>query len=226
MKKKVIVFGDNIYAKMLLEDAQKDNEFIIEAFCVDRSYLKGDTFCNKPLLNFEETIINYPPDKYDMISTVQAPSKMRNILTVFNRLKTAGYLLRNYISPLSDVGTDVILGENNLIFPFAHIGCNGKIGNANFFNQHVYLAHDANVGNGNFFAGACTLAGYCHVGNNCFIGINSSVIEHVRISDETLIGAGSVILKDTNPHTLYVGNPAKPISTHEEDGIKMNVWME
>jgi sugar O-acyltransferase (sialic acid O-acetyltransferase NeuD family) len=224
--KKVIVFGDNIYAKMLYADAQKRNEFLIEAFCVDKLYLKGNVFCNKPLMDFNEAIVNYPPDKYDMISTVQAPSRMRNILLVFNRLKEAGYTLRNYISPLADVGTDILMGENNLIFPFAHIGCNTKIGNANIFNQNIYLAHDANVGNGNFFAGACTFAGYCHIGNSCFLGINSSIIEHVHIADETLIGAGSVVLKDTNPHTLYVGNPAKPISTHEEDGITMKVWIE
>jgi sugar O-acyltransferase (sialic acid O-acetyltransferase NeuD family) len=227
MNKMIIVFGDNIIAEMLYLDAKKlGHEFQIESFCVDEKYLRGNSFCDKPLIGFQEVIKKYPPKDFDMISTVDAPSKLRNRLLVFDRLKKAGYTLRNYISPLADVCSDIVMGENNLIFPFVYVGSRGKMGNANLIRQHTYLGHDFHLGDGNTLASGCILGGFCQIGNSCFLGINSSVNGSTHIADETLIGSGSVVIKDTNLATTYVGNPARAISTHENDGIMINLLRE
>jgi len=219
----IIVFGNNNVAEMLYLETQKYKEknFAIEAFCVDNEYKDKDTFCDKPLLSLEEAIIKYPPDKSNMISTVlSSVNGLRKRMFVFNRLKSLGYTLVNYISPLADVCQNVKMGENNIIFSFSRIGLGAKIGNANILWNGVILDHDANIGDGNFFAGGCKTAGLVNIGNSCWIGINSTIIEGITIADETLIGAGSVIINNTQKYTTYVGNPARAISTHNEEGIK------
>jgi acetyltransferase-like isoleucine patch superfamily enzyme len=95
------------------------------------------------------------------------------------------------------------------------------MGNANFIRQNIYLGHDSILGDGNTLAAGCTLAGFCTIGNSCFLGVNSTCLQYTGIANETLIGAGSVVTKNTTPHTLYIGNPARPVSTHEETGIMM-----
>jgi sugar O-acyltransferase (sialic acid O-acetyltransferase NeuD family) len=222
MSKKIIVFGDSIIAEMLYADSRKiKDNFEIAAFCVDEQYLKTDTFCDKPMLGFKEAVKLYPPAEYDMISTVDAPLKLRNRLIVFNRLKEAGYTLRNYISPLAEVCPDVVMGENNIIFQFAYIGSRVCIGDANYIRQNTYLGHDTVLGNGNSLVAGCVCGGHCNVGNSCFLGINSAVIHGIKISDETIIGAGCVVIKDIEAHSVYVGNPARLVSIREETGVML-----
>jgi acetyltransferase-like isoleucine patch superfamily enzyme len=43
------------------------------------------------------------------------------------------------------------------------------------------------------------------------VGANSTVLPGVVIGERALVGAGSVVTKDVPPHTLVVGNPARPI---------------
>lgn len=223
--KKVIVFGNNNLAEMLYLETQKYNEmyFAIEAFCVDEDYKNQNSFCNKPLYSLEEASVKYPPDEYDMISTALcSTSGLRNKMVVFEKLKKVGYSLANYISPLADVSPDVQIGENNIILSFAKIGLSVKMGNANIVWHYALIDHNTNVGNGNFFAGGCKTAGFVNVGSNCWIGLNSTIIQHINIADETLVGAGAVMIRDTEKHTTYVGNPAKAISRHEDVGIKFS----
>ena len=44
------------------------------------------------------------------------------------------------------------------------------------------------------------------------IGAHSVILPGIRIGRFALIGAGSVVTKDVPPHTVVVGNPARPIS--------------
>ena len=205
---------------MLLFESQKYGHIDIEAFCVDKEYCKENVFHGKELLPLEDAVKKYPPSEYDMLSTVLASGNgLRAKMSVFNKLKKLGYNLANYISPLADIGQNVKMGENNIIRSFCVVGSEAKIGNANILWHNVILGYNINVGDGNFFAGGSKTAGFVSVGNSCWIGINSTIIQCINIADETLVGAGTVVIRNTNPCTTYVGNPARAISTHFDKGI-------
>jgi sugar O-acyltransferase (sialic acid O-acetyltransferase NeuD family) len=223
-KKPVIVFGTKFIAELLVKDIQKNNaDFNIAAFCEDDEYIKEGDFYGKPIMGLSKIRTEYPPEQYDMISTVEGMRQLRNRLILFNKLADLGYNLVNYISPVSDVADSVRMGKSNIVLPFVHIGPNTAIGNANIFQWSVILGHDSVVGNGNMFIGGCAIAGTCTIGNGCYFGINSTVVDRVHIANETLVGAASVIYKNTIPHSFYLGNPARIISTHEETGIIFDI---
>jgi sugar O-acyltransferase (sialic acid O-acetyltransferase NeuD family) len=221
---KVIVFGNNNLAEIVYLETQKFGEchFRIEAFCVDKKYVNASLFCGKPLLHLEDALERYPPQEYHMLSTILASSALRSKLVVFNRLKQLGYTLANYASPLADVSQDVRMGENNIILSFCRVGLGAEMGHANLLWHGVLLDHDARVGNGNFFAGGCKTAGFVTVGDSCWLGLNSTVIQQVRLADETFLGAGSVVIRNTDAHTKYVGNPAQAIGAHQDTGIMLD----
>ena len=49
------------------------------------------------------------------------------------------------------------------------------------------------------------------IGSNCWFGGKVTVIGGVTIGEGCVIGAGSVVTRDIPPHTVAVGNPARPI---------------
>jgi sugar O-acyltransferase (sialic acid O-acetyltransferase NeuD family) len=219
--KKIVVFGNNNVAEIIHLETQKYNEehFAIEAFCIDKEYRTGNTFCGKPLLDLDEAVETYPPGEYAMLSTILSSSGLRKKMLVYDRLKKLGYTMVKYISPLSNVFQNDVIGENNIVFPFCFIGLSAKIGNANIFWNGVNLDHNAIVGDGNFFASGCKTAGFVEIGNSCWLGLNSTIIQRMKIADETLVGAGAVVIGDTKPWTKYVGNPARAISEHKSTGV-------
>jgi acetyltransferase-like isoleucine patch superfamily enzyme len=49
------------------------------------------------------------------------------------------------------------------------------------------------------------------IGRGSFLGIGSAVLMGVTVGEHAYIGAGAVVTTDVEPHTLVVGNPARPV---------------
>jgi acetyltransferase-like isoleucine patch superfamily enzyme len=52
------------------------------------------------------------------------------------------------------------------------------------------------------------------------LGTNSVVLPGVTLSEGSVVGANSLVTKTTEPWTIYVGNPAKPIKKRNMGEIK------
>jgi galactoside O-acetyltransferase len=52
------------------------------------------------------------------------------------------------------------------------------------------------------------------------LGTNSIVLPGITLSEGCVIGANSLVTKTTEPWTIYVGNPAKPIKKRNQGEIK------
>lgn len=221
--KKVVVYGNTILSKMLFYDAEGSVNFEIVCFTVDKEYLQNTDFLGLPQLDFIDIEKTYPPDEYDMIAVLGGYSNMRNREKMFLKAKGKGYYLRNYISPKADFSPAINMGENNIVMAQSHIGTGGSMGNNNIIRQNVYLGHDFHLGNHNFIGAGCNIGGNCIIKNTCYIGLGAIIINNITIEDETLIGAGSVVIRNTEPFSKNVGNPARTIGYHKEEGIRMSV---
>lgn len=55
------------------------------------------------------------------------------------------------------------------------------------------------------------------IGNDVWVGANATILDGVHICDHVIIGAGAVVTKDiSTPYSVYVGVPAKRISSQEK----------
>jgi len=223
MMKKVVVYGNTALSKMLFHDAVGNVNFEIVCFTVDKEYLQNIEFLGLPQSDFDKIEKTYPADEYDMIAVLSGYRCMRDREKMFLKAKGKGYYLRNYISPKADFSPAINLGENNIVMAQSHIGIGGSMGNNNIIRQNVYLGHDFHLGNNNFIGPGCNIGGNCIIRNTCFIGLGATIINNITIEDETLIGAGSVVIRNTRPFSQNVGNPARTIGYHKEEGIRMSV---
>ena len=49
------------------------------------------------------------------------------------------------------------------------------------------------------------------------LGVNCTVLPGITLGEGSIVGAGSVVTKDTEPWTIYMGSPAKPIKKRPKD---------
>lgn len=102
-----------------------------------------------------------------------------------------------------DIGQDVIISRSakldRAINPRGiHIGSATWI-----LTEAMILSHDHCRG----------LKADTHIGENCVIGVRSLIMPGVSIGNSCIIAACSVVTKNTPPHCVVAGNPAKIIKT-------------
>lgn len=50
-------------------------------------------------------------------------------------------------------------------------------------------------------------------------GVNCSIMPGVTLAEGSILGANSLLTKDTEPWTIYVGTPAKPVKIRDKEKI-------
>lgn len=55
------------------------------------------------------------------------------------------------------------------------------------------------------------------IGRGAFLGVGSIVLMGVTVGEHAYVGAGAVVTADVEPHTLVVGNPARPVRRWDPD---------
>jgi len=50
------------------------------------------------------------------------------------------------------------------------------------------------------------VSGGVDIGEQCFIGVNATLRDHINIGAKCVIGAGALLLADTEPEGVYIGN--------------------
>jgi sugar O-acyltransferase (sialic acid O-acetyltransferase NeuD family) len=218
MNRKVLIYGNGLYAQMFYRTNQDRQVVDIVAFTADREFVGDDSLFGMPVRPFEEIKTFYPPEEFDMMIVI-GYSTMRYREILFNKAKKKGYQLRNYIDPHAVIPSDLVLGENNFISEGVCIGPFVQIGDNNTIRPKTYIGHHVHLGHHNYIAPGCLIGGECRVDSLSFIGIGSTLIDSTHLGNETLVGAGSLILKNTDPHSQYIGRPAKKVGEHAVNGI-------
>ncbi len=215
IKRSIVIFGIGPISKTIFYSCRKQKTFDICSFTADQQYIKEDTFCNLPVIAFEEIESLYPPEQFDMlVVNVGAVAGASSRKDMFLRAQQKGYHLVNYIDPKADVVDDVIMGQNNIIMANTHVGPSGKMGDNNFIRENIYLGHNFDIGSHNFLGPGSTFGGSCHIGDLNFVGMAVTFINNITIEDNNLIGAASLVLKNIGIGGKYIGHPAKKIAEY------------
>jgi sugar O-acyltransferase (sialic acid O-acetyltransferase NeuD family) len=201
MKKKLVIFGADIMAKMVHFYFSRDSDYEVVAFTVDQEYIKEDIFLGLPVLPFENIERDFPPEKFKMFIAI-GPSKMNvNREEKYISAKEKGYHLANYISPNSICNS--VINENVFIGDFAIINPFCTIGNNNIFYEHTFIGNDVIIGEHCYFAPKAAIGTFAHIKNNSVIGTCAVVNTNVVVAKKTLVGASCFISIDTKTLGVY-----------------------
>ncbi|HEX7243404.1 MAG TPA: acetyltransferase [Longimicrobiaceae bacterium] len=203
--RKLVVFGNGPAARMAHYYFDRDSEYEVAAFAVDRAYLGGaEEHLGLPLVPFEEVAERYPPSGHDLFVAMGYARMNRARAEKYAEAKAKGYRLASYVSTsctwLADdpPGDNTMVMEDNTIQPFVRIGSNVVLWSGN------HVGHESVIGDHCFLTSHVVVSGFVRVGDYSFLGVNATIRDGVTLAPETLVGAGAVITRDTVERGVYV----------------------
>lgn len=207
--KKLIIFGTGDIAQLAHYYFSQDINYEIVAFTVDREYISDNSFCNLPVVPFDEIEKQFSPGEHDMFVALSYSKLNRIRAEKFNAAKSKGYKLVSYVSPKATLYDNVRIGDNCFIFedntiqPFVSIADNVTLWSGN------HIGHHSTIGKHCFIASHVVVSGGVKIDPYCFIGVNATIRDHVHIAQDCIIGAGALITQDTINNSVYKGIPSQ-----------------
>lgn len=214
----VVIFGMRDNASLAHLYLNHDSEHQVVGFTVNREFCLGvSSFEGKPVVPFEELEESFPPDEYHLFAPLSGKKMNRPRESIYQQIKGRGYPMISYISsratvlPKAKIGENCFILEGNTIQPQVNIGDNVILWSGNHIGHHSIV--EAHV----FFSSQVVLSGHCRVAPYSYFGVNSAVGNHLSIAEGTFVSMGAVVTVNTQPWSVYRGNPARKLKISSED---------
>jgi len=100
---------------------------------------------------------------------------------------------------------------NNVCIDRAVMGSTMLSENAKVDNL-VHIAHGVQIGKNSLIIANAMIAGSVVIGDNVWVAPSSSIRQKLAIGNDSMVGLGAVVVKNVEPNSIVVGNPAKEFS--------------
>jgi sugar O-acyltransferase (sialic acid O-acetyltransferase NeuD family) len=218
---KIVIVGDGESAEIAYEYFTHDSDHQVIAFAVEQAHLKRSSLFGLPIVPFEEMERRYEPQSHRAHVAISSTFLNRLRARLFRQTKEKGYSCVSYVSSRAFVWRNVEIGENCFIFENNVLQYHVRLGDDVVLWSGNHLGHRTHIGNHAFVSSHVVISGFCEVGDHSFMGVNSCVGDNVKIAADNVIGAGAVVVKNTEPRKVYVGNPAKPLDKDSFDSFNV-----
>ena len=208
----VVIQGTGKLGQMVFYLLRESTKHRVVAFAADREYCTTEQLLGVPLIPFDQVERQFPPDGVGMLTVLGGLGGWAARKELYDRATAKGYRHLNYVHPTAVVQGDQHWGDNNIVFPFAIVGFDGQMGNNNVLREKVYLGHDFVIGDHTFIGVGCTIGGGARIGDGGYLAMGSTVTNDITVGAGTFLGIGSLLLRDTDPHAMYLGHPAKKVT--------------
>ena len=206
--KKLVIFGDSLFAEVAYECFTHDSEYEVVGFAVEQAYHKKNMLCGLPVVAIEHAADYFAPGSHEVYVAVIYTQLNRLRARLMHLAQQQGYRLASYISSQAFVWPNVTLGahcfifEHNVLQPFVTIGDNAVLWSGN------HIAHHTRIRNHVFISSHVVISGACDIGNHCFLGVNTAIANDLTIEEDCFLNLGTIVTKSLAGNAMYRGHPA------------------
>lgn len=161
------------------------------------------------------------PDRYGSHGTgtwVVPPARVTTPERIFlgDRVTIHEHSWLSVVRAVDGVEPTLRIGSGTSIGRFAHIACVGSIdiGPDVLTAERIFIGdtyHDYEDPDRPVLHQPMAAPEPVVIGRGAFLGVGSIVLMGVTVGEQAYVGAGAVVTADVEPHTLVVGNPARPV---------------
>ena len=208
-QKPLVLFGGSIFASLAAQCLTHDAHRKVAAFTVDASYVPTATCDGLPVVAFQRLADDFPPETHDILLPLGYTRMNEFRRERCEQAKAMGYTLACYVSSRASVWPDLPVGENVMIYEQAILQAFVTLGENVTVRSGANIGHHSLVGSHSFIASGVVTGGKVTIGEHSFIGLGAILRDNISIGRRCFIGAGAVVIADTEPDGIYVGNPAR-----------------
>lgn len=209
---KVLIFGGIGAAStiaMAIVDANKNgyNDIVFEGYINDKDGLIDiDGF---PIVGGYKDVASFVRQGYLFINTVYKIDGQVSRIQLFESLNIPNNQLAKFIHPSAYIAPNVEIGPGCVVLPNANVSSNVKMGKCIRIMTGAMIGHDCNINDHAFFAANACVGSHINFGIATYVGLNSTIGGKLKIGDFSVVGMGTVVTKDVEPFSIFVGNPGK-----------------
>ena len=213
----VIIFGLQDYAELAHYYLEHDSSHQVAAFCVNQAYVpESRVFHGKPVIAFEQVRQTHPPTDFQFFAPMSPKGMNRERERVFHEIKSLGYSMISYISSKAstfdnEIGENCFILEDNTLQPFTRIGDNVVLWSGNHVGHHGLIEDHVTM------TSHVVMSGHCRIGRNAFLGGNATLRDGITIGEGTFVAMAAAIMQNTEPWSVYKGNPALKLKMASTD---------
>lgn len=205
MKQPLVIFGSGDLGQLAHYYFQTDSQYEVVAFTLDAAYIEATTFCDLPVVPFDQLASRYPPGEHALFVALSYSRLNAIRKEKFEAGRALGYTMPSYVSSRASmlnggrVGANCFILEDNTVQPFVTIGDNVTLWSGN------HIGHHSTIGDHTFVSSHVVVSGGVRIGQQCFLGVNSTLRDHITVGDRCVLGAGTLLLGDAEPEGVYIG---------------------
>ena len=202
MKDLIIIGAGNVGGFLTLNQDLFADDFNIIGFLDDDQNKIGKSFWDIPVLGPISEI-----DKYKEASIaigISNPLAKKKILDKIGKQ----YHFPNFISKNAWISNKIKIGKGVIIYPGVSINHESEIGDFVVINMNCAIGHNSTIQKCCALAPGINFAGFTYVESFAEIGIGVSTIQNIRIGEGAVIGGQSILIKNVENYSKYVGVPA------------------
>lgn len=205
----IVIVGAGEQAEIACEYFTHDSPHTVVGFAVEAEFRDRDELFGLPVVDFECVAERFPPDRYRAFVAISSTHLNRVRARLFRKVKALGYTCETYVSSHAFVWRDVEIGENSFVFENNVLQYGVSVGDNVILWSGNHVGHQTSIADDCFVSSHVVISGFCKIGRSCFLGVNSCFADETTVAADCVVGAGAVIVKDTEPAGVYVGNPAR-----------------
>jgi len=206
---RVVIIGTGEQAALAHEYFTYDSPHEVVAFSADAEFVCDRKYRGLPVVDLATLTDAYPPQSHRAFVAVSVTQLNRVRRRLYDTVKALGYRCVSYVSSSAFVWHNVEIGENTFIFENNVLQHKVRVGENVILWSGNHIGHQSAIERDCFISSHVVISGFCRVQRGAFLGVNSCVTDTRTIGADCVIGAGAVVVKDTQPRLVYVGNPAR-----------------
>ncbi len=220
---RVVIVGTGETAAVAFEYFSHDSPHQVVAFSTEAQFRTASTWCGLPVVPLEDIATAYPPVSYRAFVAVSFTQLNRLRRRLYRQVKAVGFECVSYVSSDATVLPSARIGENSYVQEHVALQSRCSLGDNVFIGSGSCIGHSAVIGDNCFAGPHATVCGLARVGSGTFLGANCCIADDLSIAEDCAIGAGSVVVRDTMPGRVYMGNPARalPRGSLETFGVQV-----
>lgn len=205
--------GTSLHISQIIDDLNSiKKRYNVVGFLDDDVAKAGKAFCGYPVVGKVSDFSKF--DKCQFIIAGFASDKdISRVNRVFHNMGLPLSRFETIVHPAATVSQYASIGKGSVISAGVRIMPEASIGNHvcilpnSYISHHVAIQDFANLANSVSTVGSTV--GSTIIGTGCYLGANCSIIGGITIGANSLIGMGAVVIRNVEPGSVMVGNPAK-----------------